>query len=215
MSLCLAVQARNFMIVTSDSIVTFADEDGRECIYPENCQTLFEIDNKILFVSGVVEVLQNILREYDQSKDKSIQHLKNIVIDKDGEYKKANLEPLADNEVIADIVLFIFENGKSVIYNICTTNNYEIVRTEYKDSMNYIAVGSHSSQALELLNSGFNDAKNYTQIEESKVQFNTERFFENIFDELACLQIGGLMSLYIMTPNEVVKRHIYKIKEVK
>lgn len=214
MGLITAIQHKDFLAIAGDSRATYIDENGEVKAHLNNIKSLFQFDNKIISTSGDVNILSEILREYRDGEDKTIECLRDISVKYGEGFRGINPDLYEANPRIVDLIIFTWQEGESIVYNISSFNNYKISRNDCRQGINNIALGFSSDQALKMLDSGFSDKKYFEQVEENRITFNTENFFQDIYDNLACTSIGGLMNLYILDKNGVVKHHTYQIKDV-
>ena len=201
MSLCIALQDENMIMIAADSRAAI-EKSGMFYHISDEYPKIHPIGDKIVFTSGSGDIVSNIIEIYKKSDDQSIETLKNISINCVTEFNKKHSGVFPKEKRLVELLVACFENGKSVIYNISSHDNYKILRVEGNKHRNTITLGCHTDEALELNN------KYRSKIE-------TIELIKFVYDTLTDEQMGGILNLYIMTKKGIMYSEKYKIKDTK
>jgi len=162
---------------------------------------LFNIDNKIIFCSGKVELANNIINKYYNDKNKSIDNLKIITEYYYNEYINNNI--ISENNFILDILIATFENEQSIVYQISPYDNFEIKKniiTNINDIGIYVA-GIKVQEAYDII---YNNILN---------KINVSNIYQNAFDNISFEGIGGYLEVYKLNNNNIELYYKNNIKE--
>jgi len=204
MSLCLILQNEKTIAISGDTRGCIK-ENGIPYHYGDEFKKIYLIDNKkVIFISGDWVIMEKVIKEFEKSHDKSMDNLKNIAMRFEKEFRDKYPYEIKEGQRLVELIVACFENGKSVIYNISSHDNYNILRVEGDKHTNVIGLGSHCDEAMKLANM-------HMHMHMSKM--NTIRMYEYIHDSLSSEQMGGRLTLYLLKPTGVAYTHQYQIKD--
>ncbi len=178
----------------TDGAGTF-DVDGQRYRYTNDLNKITIIDkNMILAITGGMGLHKDIKDNFLCSPEKTPKALQEIArryADKYPEYEPC--DPSKETLNKADIFLGKMEGKRFVLYQFCSRNNFDIVRTTAEPStMGYASMGYATAEAgkklTELLISGptLSADKKLVQV------------YADLYNHLACQEIGGKLRVYVL-----------------
>lgn len=199
MSLCLVLQHQDKIAIAADNR-NCIEKNGEFYHVSDDCKKIHVIGDKIVFTSGSSFVLDNIINKFKIINNKTIENLKNISIEAVNEFNVNYPNVFPKDKRLVELLIACFKNGKSVIYNISSHNDFEVLRLEGNEKTNVIALGCHVDEAMELANEYLDN-------------MNVFKMYECVYNSLSDEQMGGIMHLYILTRNGIEQYRQYKIKD--
>jgi|GEM_PF-3500375 len=197
MSLCLALQSDKVIYIGADSRACI-EENGVHYIAGD-MQKIHRVGKRIIFGSGNATVIQSAIDNYRNSKDKSIDCLKQIAI---AAVEKFILDyPKHEKEEhMLDLILANFENDISVVYNITSYDGYKIKKIIGEPCGAIMAAGTHVDEAVKLA-------------DKTQNLYHMEDVFQMVYSSVADEQVGNTLTMYKITQNNIDLLGKFKIKD--
>lgn len=216
MSLCLCTLHKDFIFISGDSRGSYYLESEKNPSFAttDNVRKIFHIGDKVVFISGFLELMTNIIEEFEISSNQSIDELVRIsqrVYDKwkidYPEYKTMW------NGRAAEFIVATIENDKCVIYSISSYEDcFEPHR--YEGGINPIpaTLGAFAPEALkDLKYKLWNEIPKYTK--NNKVDFY--KMYLDIYSKYPDETMGGYMSFFTVSKSAILQREKVRIPDKK
>ncbi|MCL6458834.1 MAG: hypothetical protein K6T85_12575 [Gorillibacterium sp.] len=203
MSSVIVIQTYESLWIGADSAVSvrLGDKTYR---WHEDGQKLFVVDESVIFCSGSMNLAQQVMDDYRESKDFSLQNLQRIASTRHSEYVRLNPAEYVEGENLClGIMVNKFENGRTVVYSINPYDNFEIVERVLTDNTQFaiwaggIRVNEASTAAI-------------TRFRET---FNVVSALQYAFDHISYEAVGGNLTVYEVTAAGVRKHMVAPIAE--
>ncbi|MCL6457890.1 MAG: hypothetical protein K6T85_07780 [Gorillibacterium sp.] len=168
--------------------------DSRESIFDngdhlatgEQVKKIHQVGDKVIFTAGSGVVTTDIVHDFTQANDQSIENLRSIAI------KHVNLFVqqygkgyLGKKTHTADLLVGFFEDGKSVLYVMSSEDGFQLQRNECHNRTDIICCGVRVDEAMEYYN-------NY------KLNNDVVDMYKGLYKSLANEEIGGELTLYML-----------------
>jgi hypothetical protein len=201
MSLSLIVQEPDYIIISGDSRAS-RYKNGLQYAVDDDTEKLYVIDNnKIIFAGGNVWVAEQTIEKYKLSPDKSIENLNNIGKEVVNEFEIIYPDAASQFERKFEIVVACFENGRSVLYSLSSYEGYEIKRITGNESI-VACIGTRRDEVLSLYN-------------QFRYIMPPLAAYQAIYNSIANEEVGGSITVYILTKDGIQQKHNFKIRDKK
>ncbi len=216
MSLCLCVLHKNGIMISADSRCCYLPEDNSSPQYAitDDCQKLYQVGDKVIFISGFYKLMIGIIDRFKKSENQSISTLENISQTAYEEWKIIYPDLIDCGKKIAGaLVVATFENGKGVLYVLDNSvNDWKAERYEGENYPIPATLGSHAPDALQDLKYNLKqNCKNY--IKNNVIDFY--KMFYDIYSKYADEKMGGFMHFYSLSPIAIYKKEPIRIPDKK
>lgn len=191
MSSCIIIQQNKKCYMCADSAVS-CTLDGENFRVGDDAEKIFKHDNSIIFCSGNMTIATHMINYIKQLTDISIE---NIV-------KKIKDIYIAEKGMFEIFIAKLDRDSTIKTYQISSYNNFKpIIRKTNKGSTNILAVGFKVDKALD-------------SVKQNIGKHNSiEDMFKQIFDDIKCPEIGGMISLFEISDKHNKNILNYKLKE--
>jgi len=205
MSLCLINYLDNGnLLISGDSRACTYDDNGLEYVSNDATQKIYKLDEKtVVFVSGIATPLMQTIEELKTSSDKSPNSLAGIL--------KRNIELIPENEIeesrkklMTAIILATVENNEVIYYVVTDANNYKPIRVDEGNGARG-AVGAYDETLLHFYYEGIAKCENTEDVKNA---------FINTYQKANSYQVGGIATIYELSPKGIVSEFKYQIKDV-
>ncbi|GAA0134729.1 hypothetical protein YSY43_15690 [Paenibacillus sp. YSY-4.3] len=205
MSSVICIQTYDRVWVGADSAVS-AQINGKVYRLHEQGKKLFQVDDMVIFCSGIMELAASIMEEFEATEDRTLETLQNIARKQCADYTAEHPEVESRGGLFADMLIAVYdkERGKTVVYSISPYHNdFEIVERTLNSSMDFAiwAGGIRTQQATDAAMLKFRQTLN--------VNFALKYAFRAISYE----GIGGDLTVYEIDAGGVRKSLQHKIRE--
>lgn len=177
MSSCLVIQDKNNIFIGADSAMCIKSNDEYMRVSNEG-KKIFRFDDKVVFCTGSAILSKIIIDNFKKSNEKTVEKLQEIA---------KCFAPLFNNDV--EILVAMFKNSKSVVYQLSAYNNFKILERKIEDEG--IGVYSACFKTQECFD---------LAVKNIQKGFDIYNVYENVYKELSCNEVGGKIKLYKLTP---------------
>lgn len=198
MSLCLVSQTKDQIIIAADSRSSI-QFNGEYLANGDDVPKLFHIGDRVLFSAGSQWVALEVIRRYKDSLDMSIDALNEIGKVVVSDFERLFPDAAAEFPRKFEMVVACFENGNSVIYSLSSYENYNIIRIEGGEKRIIAAIGHRRPDAMQYLNTLF--------------EIPILPLYQMIYDQLSDEQMGGSLTIYVLSERGVEFSKTTKIKD--
>ncbi|ASA21815.1 hypothetical protein [Paenibacillus donghaensis] len=200
MSQCVAKLYRDFIEISADSRGC-AYKNGQYLAMDDEAKKIEQVGNKVIFQSGSQWVVSGIVNHFKslETEKQTIDNLRTIAIDEEERFKKEypkQYETYNEKNRLIELLIATFEDGKGIIYNISSTENFKIVPIKGRIHEQTICLGPFT----DYINSHFN-LSNYLTVHLA-------------YESVACEQVGGWHEYYKLTKDKIEYQK-EKIKDTK
>lgn len=205
MSSVICIQTYDRVWIGADSAVS-AQIDGKVYRLHEEGKKLFQVDEKVIFCSGIMELAAAIMKEYEAAAAHSLDNLQRITRQKCADYTAEHPEVKEREGLFVDIMIAYYDKsrGKTVVSSISPYHNdFEIVERTLDNPSNF-AVWTGGIKTREA-----NDAT----MDKLKRTLNVDFAFKYAFHRISYEGIGGDLSVYEIDAEGVRKSLQHKIRE--
>lgn len=209
MSLCIAVQSKDSILVGADTAVTIRSNTGENYRNKIGLEKLYQVGNLVIFICGNARAGLDIINIFKSSDDKRVENLQKIIRTRYQQLvleRPSDLEHLnEDNNSLLNVCCFgIDHNGISYSYTLNPTNNFKLEKWKGVVAGSHLIVGGFASKkaesfALDLIERGVSDA---------------EVLIGKTFKHASGADVGGELLLYKLDRNGITRLYKRRINEV-
>ena len=195
MSAILIIQKEQELYFGTDTAISTTINNNLYRIN-EDGKKIWIINDKLIFCSGNMSIANELMTQYINYKNKSIQTLKELAIE------------LYNNKDMLEVIVGGYESGRTVVYQISSYNDFEIVkRNVCGDEIGLWTGGIKTNECFDFA---------YEQIKNKIDLFN---IYQNTFDSISFEGIGGKLNVYkldktnieLVYKNDVVEKNIKRV----
>jgi hypothetical protein len=213
MSLCLFVLHKNALMMSADSRGSYHTGTERFAV-TDDCQKIYKVGDKVIFTSGISNLMISIIKNYEMAKDQSINSLADISRKVYDVWKILNPDMQhCGNGRAVELVIGTAENKKCVAYTISSyDNDFKPQRYEGNNNFTSATLGSHGTEALSDLSYCVNkDIRKY--VKGKTVNFH--KMFLDIYSKYPDEEMGGYLHFYSISPNGIFKKEPVIIPDIR
>ena len=193
MSLCVALIRRNELYMAGDSRVS-AIINGTKLKWHDNCTKIEKIDDCVIFKSGQITEMNNVVERFRNSETRSLDLYRAISIDENKKYLSKNNDDV--DEFAVNSLLGIYDKvlDKPILYYCGAKTNFDLLTIEPtgEEEVLDITLGIRNLEArdkyLEL-----KDEINFDDV------YDVIAKYKMIYNSVVDAHIGGLLSVYHIT----------------
>lgn len=199
MSLCIAYLNEKYIRISADSRSSilvgeknYADND--------NVNKIEQVNDKVIFKSGSVFVIGNIIDKFKASDDQSIENLQFISKEEVQKFAREHPEIYAEyhqKNRILELLIATFENEVGVIYNISANNDFKIIRAVGEKRDARVLLGAYTPYI-------YNNFKTHSTFE----------LLHKVYESVASENIGGYHEHFELKKDKITYKKM-KIKDRK
>ncbi|OME41411.1 hypothetical protein [Paenibacillus odorifer] len=200
MSQCIARLHQDFIKISSDSRSSVL-KNGEYFAMNDDAKKIEQVGDKVIFLSGSYWVLLGIIDQFKSLnfEEQTISNLRDLSINEAERFKSEYPKEFAgynEKARLVELLIATFENEKGIIYNISSTNNFEITLIKGKKFVSTIYLGPYSDYI------------------DSHFKFNNFDTVHYAYESVASEQVGGWHEHYELTKDKIEHRR-KKIKDTK
>jgi hypothetical protein len=214
MSLCLCAFHKNFIAIAADSRGSYYIEGEEKLATTDDVQKIFQVGNKVIFISGFAELLHSIVKLFEKSHVQTIDELSKIASKQYEIWKIVNPElSCVENGRAAELIIATVENGQCIIYSISSyEDNFKPRRYEGQNHFSSCTLGSFAPESLKDLRYKLNnEISRYA----SKNIVDLPKMFLDIYSKYPCETMGGHMKFYFVAPNGIFPKESVRIPDTR
>lgn len=189
MSNATIIQTRDEVYIGSET-ATSIEVDGVLYRVDTNAQKLYTIDGKVIFCSGELSYCYSVMEQFQQSRNKSINQLRQIIV-----------QSYAGQ--VIEIVVCKHDGKQTVVYQLSSYNDFvPVIHTNIPQG------------GINILTAGIKTRESYESAYESILHGRTvKESFKKVFDSIAYEGVGGTLSVYKVSKSALQNYLVYQIKE--
>ena len=188
MSLCIAVISKDVAYIGVDSAVSTVVKSEIYRVH-DNGQKIWVIDNQLIFFSGKMDLVQIIMSEYMNSKNKTIYNLIGIAKEKYAEFKDQIIISELGEYPLSEILICEYDNNMINTYCIYPKDDFNIKKLEIKDTVIWSGGYKSDEAHRNLCQFALDDIKTYGSLD-------IKSAYKNTYDSIANEAVGGILKVY-------------------
>jgi len=191
MSSCLILQQHDRIFIGADTAAS-VNINGEFYRYNKSISKLFEIENTIVFCSGILSEVNKVIEHFKQNINNLYDistFLKNLYFKKNDFYT-------------IEILISKIENRISKVYQLSEYNDFNIIIHEVELGNIKVICGGLKTE----------ECSNFA-IEYINNNEYVNNVFQKTFDEMSCNEIGGIIEVYDVSIDGINKKYSNKINE--
>jgi len=179
MSAILVIQKEHELYFGTDSAISTIIDDQIIRI-EEDGKKIWIIEDKLIFCAGNMNIAHTLINKYIDSNIKSVELLRELAIE------------LFDNKFMLEIIIGTIKNNKTVVYQISSYNDFEIIeRTVKNKEIGLWSGGIRTKECFNIACSELRKGKSPKDI------------YQNTFDNISFEGIGGILDVYKLDKNKI------------
>lgn len=183
MSNCTIIQMKNKILIGADTASSIKIGNVRYRV-SNNIPKIHMINNMAIFCSGKMNICEEIIAKIKMENVNNVHRISEIAIN------ETAYSPMNDEYAVEIIVAKVF-NNKSIIYQISSYNNFEIIEKVFLEEGMYIyTAGIKTNESLEIITNNI-----YNQIPLLEAYYH---MYNKITDE----SVGGFAQVFLITEKE-------------